>query len=144
MRRGTGRVVLAVFGIAECAVGFWAVAFPSGFYRRFPGWGWHWVSASGPYDEHLVRDFGGAIVGLAVVALVCAARPVPALVLATVVGWEAEAVPHLLYHLAHRDLPGGQEAANLLVLALVVVTPLVAAVLLSNWAPRRGAQVTRR
>lgn len=135
LRRAVGSVLLAVFGLAELVIGLWAVAFPKSFYDRFPGFGWHWVRAAGPYDEHLLRDFGGALAGLAVVALLCAAQPARALVLAMVAGWEIEAVPHFAYHALHKDLPTGQDAVNLTVLALVVVAPLVAGFLL--W-PRRG------
>lgn len=135
-RRTVGRVLLAVFGLAELVVGGWAVALPRSFYDRFPGFGWHWVSAAGAYDEHLLRDFGGALAGLAVVALLCAAQPVRGLLSAVVAGWEVEAVPHLVYHLTHKDLPTGQDVVNLIVLALVVVAPLVAIALL--W-PGAGA-----
>lgn len=131
LRRILGRGLLAVFGVAEVAVGIWAAAFPRSFYDRFPGWGWHWVRASGPYSEHLVRDFGGALMGLAVVALLCAAQPGRVVVLAMVGGWEVEAVPHFVYHLMHQDvLPTTQDVANLIVLALAIVVPLLAAGLL--------------
>ncbi|HZU80814.1 MAG TPA: hypothetical protein VE991_12930 [Acidimicrobiales bacterium] len=126
-----GRLVLAVFAVAETVVGAWALLAPRSFYERFPGFGWHWVRAAGAYDEHLVRDFGGAIAGLAMVALVCAARPSRALLLAMVTGWEVESVPHLVFHLFHQDvLPAGQDALNLVVLSLVVVVPLLATALL--------------
>lgn len=132
-----GRVLLGVFGAAEAVVGVWAVAFPRSFYAHFPGRGWHWVMRAGPYDEHLVRDFGGAIAGLAVVALVCALKPAPALVVSMLLGWEIEAVPHFAYHLAHRDLPGTQEVVNLLLLGLAVLVPALSAALL--WTGRRSA-----
>lgn len=139
-----GRVLLAVFGVAEVAVGIWAAAFPRSFYDRFPGWGWHWVRASGPYGEHLVRDFGGALMGLAVVTLICAAQPGRVLVLPMVAGWEVEAVPHFVYHLMHQDvLPMTQDVANLIVLALAVVVPLLAAGLLwpglDRWPAHKAA-----
>lgn len=126
-----GRTLLAVFGVAELVVGIWALAFPKSFYELFPGFGWHWVSASGPYDEHLVRDFGGALAGMAVVALICAARPARALLLAMVAGWMVEAVPHFVYHLLHQDdLPTTQDVINLVVLGLTFVAPLLATVFL--------------
>jgi hypothetical protein len=131
LRRNAGRALLAIFGVAEVVVGIWAMAFPRQFFDRFPGFGWHWVSASGPYDEHLVRDFGGALAGLAVVALICAARPARSLLIAMAAGWTAEAVPHFVYHLMHQEtLPAGQDALNLVVLGLTVVVPLLAGGLL--------------
>jgi hypothetical protein len=140
LRRIVGSALLLLFGVAELVVGIWALASPRAFYDRFPGFGWHWVSAAGPYDEHLVRDFGGALAGLAVVALVCAVRPGRGLLLATAAGWELEAVPHFAYHVLHQDaLPSSQDAANLSVLALAMVAPLVAGVLLWPTSRRRVA-----
>ena len=40
------------------STGLWATLSPRSFYDEFPGGGRAWVAADGPYNEHLVRDFG--------------------------------------------------------------------------------------
>lgn len=138
-RPGPRRPVLwAGLGVAEAVTGAWAEVAPASFYRSFPGGGWHWVAASGPYDAHLVHDFGGLSLALALVTFATAlTRAVPPLL--TAGAWVVFAVPHLAYHAAHLDqLPTGQDAANIAVLAAGVVVPLVATVLMWPWhtAPR--------
>lgn len=41
---------------------------PKGFYDDFPTGASAWVSALPPYNEHLIRDFGSAGMGLAILA----------------------------------------------------------------------------
>ena len=43
-------------GDPALVVGVWALVLPRSFYDDFPAAGRHWVSALGPYNEHLVRD----------------------------------------------------------------------------------------
>ena len=61
------RIIVALLAISALVLGFWAAFDPRGFYANFPGGGRHWVSADGPYNEHLVRDFGSLNLGLAAV-----------------------------------------------------------------------------
>ncbi|MFN8035518.1 MAG: hypothetical protein U0V73_06260 [Acidimicrobiia bacterium] len=115
-------VVLAINGVL---VGGWALFAPRSFYDDFPGAGHHWVSVDGPYNEHLVRDVGAFYLALGVLAL-------GALLWKSVVGarlagvaWLVFSVPHLVYHLRHRDgLGTGDVIANAAALAI----PIVAAV----------------
>jgi nucleoside-diphosphate-sugar epimerase len=72
---------------ATVRVGLWAMALvslfagiqqqfmPRSFYDSFPGFGMHWVAVDGPYNEHLVRDLGGANLALRAVILFAIARP---------------------------------------------------------------------
>ena len=63
-----------------------------------------WVAADGPYNEHLMRDFGALNLALAVVtiaALISLTRP---LVVTAALAWLAWSVPHTVYHFRHRDL----------------------------------------
>src|SRR3712207_8980589 len=48
----------------------WQMFWPESFFRDFPGWGRHWVSVDGPYNEHLLRDVGQGNLAFGVVALV--------------------------------------------------------------------------
>jgi len=117
---------------ASLLVGPWAQFVPASFWEGFPGFGRAWVSADGPYNEHLVRDVGGLQLGMAVVCFAAFLRPGVALVraaaLASIV-WQA---PHFVYHLVHlEDLPTlgdrvAQTAGSVLTLA-VAVAVLVAA-----------------
>src|SRR4051794_26730911 len=65
MQRTITRVLLVVFGLVEAVVGIWPLVSPIGFYQDFPGFRTGWVSTDGPFNEHLLRDFGGLNLGLA-------------------------------------------------------------------------------
>jgi len=101
------RIGLGVLGAFDAWVGGWALIFPSSFYADFPGLGMHWVAAAPPYNEHLLTDFGTALLGIAValgLAAVVAERRVVQVVLLTAL---VQAAPHLIFHLAHADALGG-------------------------------------
>jgi hypothetical protein len=103
---GLIRAGLLFLVVASLMVGPWAQFAPHSFWDGFPGFGRTWVSADGPYNEHLVRDVGGLQLAMVVLLLAAFIRPEVVLVrvaaLASVV-WQA---PHLVYHLVHvRDLP---------------------------------------
>ena len=90
------------------------------------------VSVDGPYNEHLIRDVGGLYLAFAVVAIAAAVTLSRPLVVATSVAALATGVPHLVYHVAHRDdLSGGDAAASIGGLALAVVLPI--ALLWVSW-----------
>jgi hypothetical protein len=98
------RGALALLGLFGLQLGVWATFAPRSFYDDFPGAGRHWVAADGPYNEHLVRDFGSLNLALTVVvavALVTRARPA---VLAAALGWLVFSVPHFVYHARHLDI----------------------------------------
>ncbi len=105
-QRGLIRAGLLFLVVASLMVGPWAQFAPHSFWDGFPGLGRAWVSADGPYNEHLVRDVGGLQLAMVVLLLAAVIRPEVVLVrvaaLASVV-WQA---PHLVYHLVHvGDLP---------------------------------------
>ena len=116
-------VALAVVGVVT---GLWAAFAPRGFYDDFPGGGRSWVSADGPYNEHLVRDFGAlnlALAAVTIVALVTLARPA---VVAAALAWLVFGVPHLVYHARHLDVyDTGDKVGTMAALALGVALPLV-------------------
>ena len=69
MRETAARIGCAALGIPGAIVGVWAAFAPRSFYDDFPGLGQQWVSADGPFNEHLVRDVGELSLALALVAL---------------------------------------------------------------------------
>jgi hypothetical protein len=124
IRRVVARVALVVLGAAGLYQGIWAQFAPRSFFEDFPG-GVSWVAGDGVYNEHLTRDIGGLINGLAVVALVAAWTLSKPLLAANALGWLVYALPHLGYHLAHPLSGSGMQALNVLVLCSQVVLPVL-------------------
>ena len=126
------RVLLVIVAVSSGLLGVWAAFSPRSFYTDFPGFGHHWVSADGPYNEHLIRDVGDANLGLMFVALVAAWRRSGTLALvaagAAVIAW----LPHLVYHVRHADVwDTTDKVASLGSLTLSVAVPLVLGVRLA-------------
>jgi hypothetical protein len=104
------QIVLAVLALSAADVGVWAELDPSGWYRTFPGFGMHWLTVLGPYNEHLSRDVGGLYLALLVLSVGAMFRAKDDyLVRLTGGAWEAFAVPHLIYHAAHLDMYGTRD-----------------------------------
>lgn len=119
------RLGLVLLAVIDGVVGGWALLAPTSFYQNFPGLGMHWVAAEPPYNQHLVTDFGGALLGiaaaLAVAAVVAERRIIQVVLLAALV----QAVSHLTFHLTHSDaLPAGQLVLTRMALAVPVVLAL--------------------
>ena len=116
-------------------LGIWAYAMPRSWYDTFPGFGLRWVAATGPYNEHFVKDIGGMYLALAVLtagALMYAARG--ALVRVTATAWTVFNVLHLIYHVTMLQMYEGRD--RFLVVASLVIVFLVSASLLMG--SRRG------
>src|SRR3712207_3141499 len=79
----------------------WQMFWPESFFRDFPGWGRHWVSVDGPYNEHLLRDVGQGNLAFGVVALVALLTGSVWLARATGLAAVVANVPHQLYHQEH-------------------------------------------
>jgi hypothetical protein len=77
-------------------------------------------------SEHLVRDFGALNLALAVVTIVAAVTLGRAVVLAAAGAWIAWSLPHLVYHLRHRDVYDAlDQVLNLTALAGALVLPAI-------------------
>jgi hypothetical protein len=129
MREWVVRIVLVVWAAVSLQLAAWALFAPRSFYDDYPGFGRHWVSVDGPYNEHFVRDFGALNLALAVVttaALITLSKP---MVIAVAVAWLAWGVPHFVYHLRHLDLYSTTDKV-LNVVALAAL-PVVAVVVLT-------------
>jgi hypothetical protein len=57
------RLCLLLLALTPLFVGAGALFFPHTFYGDFPPGSRHWVDRLGPYNEHLMTDFGGALLG---------------------------------------------------------------------------------
>lgn len=120
------RVGLSVLAVSQAGVALWALFAPSGFYEDFPGGGSQWVSALGPYNEHLVRDVGASFTALLVLLVLAAVFLERRLVQAALLAWLVYSVPHLAYHLTTTEAYStGDNVASLAGLALQVGLPAV-------------------
>jgi len=128
-------VFLLVLALTDVFLGVYAAVFPRGFYDDFPS-GRGWVAADGPYNEHLVRDFGALNLALALVAIIALAVGGRWLLTAAAGSSLVFGVPHFVYHLGHLDpYDGFDKVANIVTLGFGVV--LAAAVVLSVTAAGR-------
>ena len=97
VRRATIRIGLLILAVTTLNGSIWALPFPRSFSEDFPLPGREWVSTLGPYDEHLVRDYGALnlALGLLLVGAVFLQRRLTQVAL---VAWLGYALPHFLYH----------------------------------------------
>jgi hypothetical protein len=136
----TLRVLLAVVGLSNAAVGAWALIAPHGWYDTFPGFGRHWLVALGPYNEHFARDAGSGLLALGVLLTWAALEPQTGLLRPACVSALVFGLPHLAYHVASADdLATGDNIVNLGLLAAAVLVP--AALL---WASRPVGEGSQR
>lgn len=122
------RVVLGILGAQALWSGLWASVSPRAFYDEFPGLGRTWVAIDGPYNEHLIRDYGALNLALAAVIIAALVTLTRSLVATAGLAWVVWSVPHLVYHARHREVLDGSDTAAALggialgaVLALVVL-----------------------
>lgn len=131
------RAGLLQLGAIQGAAAAWALIGPRSFYDSFPVGGAHWVSALPPYNEHLVRDYGASFLAIALLALIAAWIADLRLVRVALVVWIVAAIPHLVFHLAHADMPSGLKGVvSLLTLSINAVAPLGLLALTPKEVPR--------
>jgi hypothetical protein len=122
---------LWVMGIFGLYAGLQQQFLPRVFYDQFPGFGMTWVSPDGPFNEHLMRDLGGANLALTFLIFLAIARPTAYLVRGVAIAVLIAQVPHFVYHALHLDLlPNTFErvlqTASLALVLLIPVLVLVA------------------
>jgi len=128
--------LLLSLAVPAIATGGWALLAPHGWHETFPGFGRDWLPVFGAYNEHLARDFGGALLALGALLAWPVLAPGTPLRRAAPAAFLLFAAPHLVYHMAHiGELPAGDDAVNLALLTLSVAIPL-ALLLLGEAAPR--------
>jgi hypothetical protein len=140
MHRTISRVILALLAVTALILGLWAEFAPRAFYDDFPGGGRTWVSADGPYNEHLVRDFGALNLAMAFLLIVALVHLTPVLVRTAAISSLLFAIPHFVYHARHLDvLSSSDKLANMVTLGLGIGGPVV--LLLLDSALERGGTV---
>jgi hypothetical protein len=97
------RVALVALAIGNGATGLLARLNPRTFYDDFP-FGRSWVAADGPYNEHLVTDFGAALLAIAALCLVGVWRPTRELVIGAAIANIVLGGFHIAYHAGVTDL----------------------------------------
>jgi len=113
------RVGLIALAAIQWITGLWMQYLPESFYNDFPT-----VSLTPPFSEHLMRDFGGASIGLAVVVTAAAIWMESRLTAVALVAYLAYSVPHLVFHLSHlHDATPGDVTFIVLSLGGSVVLP---------------------
>ena len=119
------RICLLLLALPALEIGIWATLAPHSFFNSFPGGGRHWVAVDGPFNEHLVRDFGAMNLALALVLLVALVVGSRLLVTTAATAYFLWAVPHALYHFFNMQvLSSGDQIANGITLAISVALPL--------------------
>lgn len=126
-------LALVVFGAATVALGVWGFFAPESFFEDFPIRGADWVSALGPFNEHLVTDFGSAEIGLGIAAIGVgwfrsAEGAVSVLAGAIIFG-----VLHLTYHLdTFKEFTTASAASQAVALSLFIAIPTVLIVMIGT------------
>jgi nucleoside-diphosphate-sugar epimerase len=129
-------VLLAFLGLSALGLGIYATFTPRAFYDDFPN-GRAWVAADGPFNEHLVRDFGGLNLALGFLLLAAAWVGGRTLVRIAATSSLLFAVPHLVYHLRHLEhYDGADKAANAISLTGAVVLAAIVLALSLRPAPQ--------
>ena len=119
------RDVVFVVGIATSALGVWAFFLPQRFFDDFPIDGADWVSTLGVFNDHLMRDYGAAQVGLGFAAILVALTRIPSGIAAVMAGYVAFGMLHLGYHFTTFGFyPPASAAAQAVALATFLAAPL--------------------
>jgi hypothetical protein len=140
---------LLALGAPLIAIGAWALFAPNSFFYNFPPSSSHWVSSLGPYDEHLVRDFGALYLALGGLLVWAGALLSRVLVRVALILGLVYAVPHLIFHASETgSLSTGDNVINISLLALAVVAGVVLLALSETGAavtkaPDHDAQIER-
>jgi nucleoside-diphosphate-sugar epimerase len=126
------RLLLWLLAFSGLAVGVYAEFFPRAFYDDFP-FGRNWVMLDGPYNEHLVRDFGAMNLALAAVTLTALYFSARTAARAAAIGWIVFSIPHAIYHFRHLShYETADKIGNVVSLSFAVVLAVGALVLLAR------------
>ena len=118
------KLLLAWFALFGMTIGGWQHFAPRSFFFDFPGFGRQWVSADGPYNEHLLRDVGQGNLAVGTVAFVALLTGGVWLARATGLAAVVANAPHQFYHQTHLHvLPTASDQ----VLQTVTLTAVTAA-----------------
>jgi hypothetical protein len=119
------RYGLIAVAVGQASTGLWALVAPHSFYKDFPAGRGGWVSATGPYNEHMTVDYGALSLALVAVLIAAAVVLERRLVIAAAGSYLVWSVPHFVYHVFTIDIYGtGDAIGNLVTLGATVVLPL--------------------
>ena len=122
----------------------WALPFPRSFYEDFPLPGREWVSTLGPYDEHLVRDYGALNLALGILLVATAIFLERRLIRVALVAWLGYALPHFVYHTTLTEhFSPFDNVGQLASLGLQVLLPMVL-LFLTGVPPQEGKRAPQR
>lgn len=115
--------ITVVIGGITLLVGAWAFFSPAGFFEDFPISGAEWVSRLGDYNEHLMRDFGSAEIGLGLAAVVAGVRRSRESIVAVLSGFVVFGTLHFGYHTGtfgvFSTISAASQAASLVAFILI-------------------------
>jgi hypothetical protein len=131
------RLCLLLLALTPLFVGFGALLLPHTFYASFPPGSRHWVDRLGPYNEHLLTDFGGALLGQAALILLAAWWLDRRVVIAAAVASTVQSTAHFGYHLTTTGAYSTSD--NVASLVGLVVSVLLSAALLAYTARAAGS-----
>ncbi|HEX2232329.1 MAG TPA: carboxymuconolactone decarboxylase family protein [Thermoleophilaceae bacterium] len=119
------RILLLSLALPTMLTGAWALLAPASWHGDFPGFDRDWLPFFGAYNEHLARDYGGALLALGILLAWAALSPRVRLARAIPAAFLAFALPHFVFHVANAgELPAGDEVVNLVTLVLSVLIPV--------------------
>jgi len=115
------RIPVAILALTGLQLGVWIQVAPRSFFDEFPGAGHRWVASFGPYNEHLLRDFGAMNLALGIISLVATFRFRRTIVRVACGAWFIFGIQHLAFHSMHIDMLDGVDRwASPLALVVVV------------------------
>jgi hypothetical protein len=129
--------------VVQAPIGLWALFAPHSFYDEFPLGRGGWVSALGPYNEHMTVDYGSLTLALVVVLVAAAIAMERTLVLVAAGAYLMWSLPHFVYHMITLGHYGIEDAiGNAITLAFTVALPL--AILLKALRTTTGSPASPR
>lgn len=115
------RIGLGILVAVQLGTGLWQLLLPDSFYRDFPT-----VDLAPPFNEHLMRDFGGANVAIGIIVLAVAVWFEKRYVQLVLLAYLAFSIPHLIFHMTHlHGATTGDVVFQVLALGGAVVLPIV-------------------
>ena len=122
------RVGILAMAFESGLIAVHALFFPRYFYEAFL-LGRGWVQMLPPYNEHITRDLGALYLGFFVVLAYAALKLSRDVVNASILGFIAATVPHMVFHALHtHDAPLLLD--KILQVGLLAVTVIICAALL--------------
>ena len=134
------RAGLIGLAVPVLIVGGWALLAPHNWYGEFPVGSGRWISSLGPYDEHLVLDFGSLYLALGLLLAFAGFTLDRLLVQAVLWASLVFQVPHFIFHAANTEQLSA--ASNIVNLALLGVGLVLTAMLLGLVSRKQSATVS--